>query len=221
MKKAKPVNSEVVRQQESPDLLVSPVSPVSLKKVRNLELPVYAHQDSPVDLATPTCLPVSTASPATLTQHPEPKTLNRTATITTTVNPASPANLATPTQHPATLMTTIVKIDPHVNTREMVITPTEVEIEVAKVSPEASEVATVVVIAVVTAHVVSTAVDTVALRAKTRVPTLATRDSQDVKVTTTSPEVVVVSNAVALPEAVSPSTVSSPLNNESQKRLKL
>lgn len=209
MKRAKLVNSEVVRLQESPDLHVSPVSS---RKVRSLDLPVSVHQESPANPVTLTCLPVSHVNlaspvkPVTLTHHPAHRTLNR----------------------PATLMTTIVKIDLLANTRETMATmPTEVETEVVKVSPEATEVVTVVeiaaVIAVVIALVVSTAVATVALMAKTRVPTLVTRDSQDVKVTTTSPEVVEVrASVVVLPEAVSPSTVSSLLlSNESRKCLRL
>lgn len=75
---------------------------------------------------------------------------------------------------------------------------------------------TVVVKAVV--HAESTVADTVALRAKPKVATLITRDSQDVKVTTRTEvarEAALVSPiVVAQPEEANPSTESSKKTNE-------
>lgn len=112
------------------------------------------------------------------------------------------------------------KIDPLVRTKEItVITFTEEATEVEMVSLEVAEVetavvnvvATVVLNVVATALVVSTA-DTVAVKARTRVATLSTRDPRDAKVRATKTEVAPAPSVVEPQEVVNLSMASSRTN---------
>jgi len=118
------------------------------------------------------------------------------------------------------LMVKATKIDPLVRTKETtVITFTEEATEAEMVSPEVAEVetavvtvvATVVLNVVATALVVSTA-DTVAVKARTRVATLSTRDPRDAKVRATKTEVAPAPSVVEPQEVVNLSMASSRTN---------